>query len=161
MVGYLILAIVLVAADQGIKAWIVGHLAIGATKVVIPGVLSLTHIRNTGAAFSILEGKQWVFYIITLIAFGVVAVLWRDSRGKVLYRIGLTLIFAGAMGNFIDRVRQQFVTDMFQLDFMNFAIFNFADACLTVGVIMVLIYVIFFDREDKGALPRQHRKHSR
>ncbi|MCI1986555.1 MAG: signal peptidase II [Lactobacillus sp.] len=142
---YLVLALGLVAIDQVIKAWVVAHLALGQTVGFIPGVLSLTHIRNTGAAFSMLEGQQWVFYVITVIALGVVAWLWRDSRGNAFYRLGLALILAGAIGNFIDRLRQGFVTDMFQVDFMNFAIFNFADACLTVGVICVLVYLLFFD----------------
>ncbi|KRK73347.1 lipoprotein signal peptidase [Lacticaseibacillus nasuensis JCM 17158] len=133
-----------------VKAWVVANLAIGQTVTLIPHIISLTHIQNTGAAFSILEGQQWVFYIITIIALVVVAVLWRDSRGHLLYRIGLTLIFAGAIGNFIDRIRQQYVTDMFQVDFMNFAIFNVADACLTIGVIAVVIHLIFFDQQAKA-----------
>ena len=149
MVWYVILAVGLIGLDQLVKAWVVANLAIGQTVTLIPHVISLTHIRNTGAAFSILEGQQWVFYIITIIALIVVAVLWRDSRGHLLYRIGLSLIFAGAIGNFIDRIRQQYVTDMFQVDFMNFAIFNVADACLTVGVIAVVIHLIFFDQQAK------------
>ncbi|WP_054721654.1 signal peptidase II [Lacticaseibacillus nasuensis] len=144
MVWYVILAVGLIGLDQLVKAWVVANLAIGQTVTLIPHIISLTHIQNTGAAFSILEGQQWVFYIITIIALVVVAVLWRDSRGHLLYRIGLTLIFAGAIGNFIDRIRQQYVTDMFQVDFMNFAIFNVADACLTIGVIAVVIHLIFF-----------------
>ncbi|MCX2454898.1 signal peptidase II [Lacticaseibacillus nasuensis] len=150
MVWYVILAVGLIGLDQLVKAWVVANLAIGQTVTLIPHVISLTHIQNTGAAFSILEGQQWVFYIITIIALVVVAVLWRDSRGHLLYRIGLTLIFAGAIGNFIDRIRQQYVTDMFQVDFMNFAIFNVADACLTIGVIAVVIHLIFFDQQAKA-----------
>ncbi|WP_056950658.1 signal peptidase II [Lacticaseibacillus nasuensis] len=150
MVWYVILAVGLIGLDQLVKAWVVANLAIGQTVTLIPHIISLTHIQNTGAAFSILEGQQWVFYIITIIALVVVAVLWRDSRGHLLYRIGLTLIFAGAIGNFIDRIRQQYVTDMFQVDFMNFAIFNVADACLTIGVIAVVIHLIFFDQQAKA-----------
>ncbi|MCG4282890.1 signal peptidase II, partial [Lacticaseibacillus saniviri] len=63
-------------------------------------------------------------------------------------RLGLALILAGALGNFIDRVRFQYVTDMFQLDFINFAIFNVADMSLTIGVILVLIHILFFDKGD-------------
>ncbi|MFD1428749.1 MULTISPECIES: signal peptidase II [Lacticaseibacillus] len=148
MLIYLILAVVLIAADQLIKAWVVAHIALGATQPFIPGILSLTHIHNNGAAFSILEGKQWFFYIITVVALVVVAALWRDSKGAPWYRLGLTLIFAGAIGNFIDRVRLKYVVDMFQFDFMNFAISNFADWCLTVGVVIVVIYLLFFDKGD-------------
>ena len=150
MVWYVILAVGLIGLDQLVTARVVANLSIGQPVTWIPHVISLTHIQNTGAAFSILEGQQWVFYIITIIALIVVAVLWRDSRGHLLYRIGLTLIFAGAIGNFIDRIRQQYVTDMFQVDFMNFAIFNVADACLTIGVIAVVIHLIFFDQQAKA-----------
>lgn len=150
LILYAIIAILLIVVDQLVKAWVVAHLALGQTIPFIPGIVSLTHIKNTGAAFSILEGQQWVFYIVTVIALVVVAMLWRDSGHAWLYRLGLTLIFAGAIGNFIDRVRQHFVTDMFQLDFMNFGIFNVADMCLTIGVLLVLIHLLFFDKRGEN-----------
>ncbi|WP_125703377.1 signal peptidase II [Lacticaseibacillus daqingensis] len=149
MISYLIIAAALVGLDQWVKAWIIGHVALGQTVGFIPGVVSLTHIKNTGAAFSILEGKQWFFYIITVVSLIIVGMLWRDAGKSRWYRLGLTLIVAGTLGNVIDRLRFQEVTDMFQLDFMNFAIFNVADACLTVGVLIVLVYLLFFD--GKGA----------
>ncbi|NDQ31310.1 signal peptidase II, partial [Lactobacillus paracasei] len=77
----------------------------------------------------------------------VVAMLWRDSLHKPIYRIGLTLITAGAIGNFIDRLRVQYVTDMFHLEFLDQwrfnAIFNFADMCIAFGVILVLIFILY------------------
>ena len=102
MLIYLIIAAALVLIDFLIKAWVTAHIPLGESQQLIPGVIDLTHIRNTGAAFSMFEGKQWFFYITTLLAFGVVAMLWRDSLHKPIYRLGLTLITAGAIGNFID-----------------------------------------------------------
>lgn len=151
MIIYLIISAILVAIDFAVKAWVVGNIPLGGLHNLIPGVISLTHIRNTGAAWSMFEGQQWFFYITTIIALGVVAFLWRDSKAKPLYRLGLAFILAGAIGNFIDRVHQQYVTDMFQLDFINFPIFNVADVCLTVGVVCVMIYMLFLDKEDKAS----------
>ena len=151
LIIYAIIAIAMIAVDQLVKAWVVAHVAIGGYAALIPGVISITHIKNTGAAWSMFEGQQWFFYIVTVIALAVVVWLWRDSSHKPLYRTGLTLITAGALGNFIDRVHQHFVTDMFQLDFVNFPIFNVADMCLTVGVILVVVYVVLIDgREQRG-----------
>jgi len=142
---YIILALAIIGADQLVKAWVIANIPLNESQVFIPHVLSLTHIQNSGAAYSMLEGKQWFFYIVTVVALAVVAFLWKDSRKSQWYRFGLVLIFAGTIGNFIDRLRFQYVTDMFQLDFINFAIFNVADMALTFGVIFVLIYVLFFD----------------
>lgn len=147
---YVIVAAVLVLIDFVIKTWVSAHIPLGESQQLIPGVIDLTHIRNTGAAFSMFEGKQWFFYVITVLAFVVVALLWRDSLHKPVYRLGLTLITAGAIGNFIDRLRFQYVTDMFHLEFLDQwrfnAIFNFADMCITFGVILVLVFILF-DRD--------------
>ena len=151
---YVMVAAVLVLLDFGIKTWVRVHIPLGDSQSLIPGVIDLTHIRNTGAAFSMFEGKQWFFYVTTILAFVVVAMLWRDSLHKPFYRMGLTLITAGAIGNFIDRLRFRYVTDMFHLEFLDQwrfnAIFNFPDVCITLGVIFVLIYILF-DR-DKAAV---------
>lgn len=145
MIIYLLIAAVTVAADQFFKAWITSNIDLNTSHQLIPGVLSLTNIRNSGAAWSMFEGQQWFFYIITVVALLVVYFLWRDSQGKPLYRTGLALIVAGTLGNFIDRVLRHYVTDMFQTDFINFPIFNIADVSLTIGVILVAIFIIFYD----------------
>jgi len=146
---YLIVMVGLVAIDQVIKAAIVSHIALGASMTIVPGLLSLTNLHNNGAAWSILEGKMSFFYLISVVALIVmVYLLWR-LRDKWLYELGITLMIAGTLGNFIDRVRIGYVVDMFQLDFINFPIFNFADSCLTVGVIVILIGVLRDDSFDK------------
>ena len=116
---------------------------LGGMRTFIPKVVSLTYLKNSGAAFSMLEDQQWFFAIITLIAMGAAFVyLYRHIKGSIWLLLGLTLIISGGIGNFIDRVRQGFVVDMFHLDFMNFAIFNVADIYLTVGVGLLLIYLL-------------------
>ena len=121
--------VLLIVLDQLVKWTIVSNIKLGEVKGFIPSIMSLTYLQNTGAAFSILENQQWLFTIITLLVIG----------GAIWY---LTLIIAGGLGNFIDRLRQGFVVDMFQVDFINFAVFNVADTYLTFGVLIMLLVII-------------------
>ncbi|MTW00158.1 signal peptidase II, partial [Streptococcus pneumoniae] len=90
-------------------------------------------------AFSMLQDQQWFFAIITLLVMaGAIWYLHKHMEDSLCMVFGLTLIIAGGLGNFIDRMSQGFVVDMFHLDFINFAIFNVADSYLTVGVIVLL-----------------------
>ena len=133
----------LIALDQLVKSYVVQNIALGEVKTWIPNLVSLTYLQNRGAAFSILQDQQLLFAVITLVV--VVGAIWylhkhmEDSFWMIL---GLTLIIAGGLGNFIDRISQGFVVDMFHLDFINFAIFNVADSYLTVGVIILLIAML-------------------
>ena len=125
------------------KGYVVKEIPLGGMRRFIPKVVSLTYLKNSGAAFSMLENQQWFFTIITLIAMGAAFVyLYRHIKGSIWLLLGLTLIISGGIGNFIDRLRQGFVVDMFHLDFMNFAIFNVADIYLSIGVGLLLIYLL-------------------
>ena len=142
-VSILISILLLIALDQAVKWYVVKAIPLGGMRTFIPKVVSLTYLKNSGAAFSMLENQQWFFAIITLIAMGAAFVyLYRHIKGSLWLLLGLTLIISGGIGNFIDRVHQGFVVDMFHLDFMNFAIFNVADIYLTVGVGLLLIYLL-------------------
>ena len=142
-VSIFISILLLIALDQAVKWYVVKAIPLGGMRTFIPKVVSLTYLKNSGAAFSMLEDQQWFFAIITLIAMGAAFVyLYRHIKGSIWLLLGLTLIISGGIGNFIDRVRQGFVVDMFHLDFMNFAIFNVADIYLTVGVGLLLIYLL-------------------
>lgn len=142
-VSIFISILLLIALDQVVKWYVVKEIPLGGMRRFIPKVVSLTYLKNSGAAFSILENQQWFFTIITILAMGAAFVyLYRHIKGSLWLLLGLTLIISGGIGNFIDRVRQGFVVDMFHLDFMNFAIFNVADIYLTVGVGLLLIYIL-------------------
>lgn len=141
----IILGIVL---DQIVKMAIVKNLRLSEQKSVINGILSLTHLRNNGAAWSILEGQQWFFVLTTVIVLAVAIWFWLKNLSKNWYAIGLTLIISGALGNFIDRVRQGYVVDMFQLDFINFPIFNVADILLSIGFVVLFIGILI--EKDEG-----------
>ena len=142
-VSIFISILLLILLDQAVKGYVVKEIPLGGMRRFIPKVVSLTYLKNSGAAFSMLENQQWFFTIITLIAMGAAFVyLYRHIKGSIWLLLGLTLIISGGIGNFIDRLRQGFVVDMFHLDFMNFAIFNVADIYLTVGVGLLLIYLL-------------------
>ena len=142
-VSIFISILLLILLDQAVKGYVVKEIPLGGMRRFIPKVVSLTYLKNSGAAFSMLENQQWFFAIITLIAMGAAFVyLYRHINGSIWLLLGLTLIISGGIGNFIDRVHQGFVVDMFHLDFMNFAIFNVADIYLTVGVGLLLIYLL-------------------
>ena len=145
-----ILACFLILLDQLSKNFIVNHFSLGESKEVIANFFSISSHRNRGAAWGILAGQQFVFYIIT--AFGVSAILYLMFQEKGKSKFALTtysLLLAGALGNFIDRVRLGYVVDMFQLEFIDFPIFNIADICLTVGVGALFLYILIVERKKE------------
>lgn len=152
MTAYYILVGLLILLDQLTKYLTVANIPLGGTVPFIEGIVSFTYLRNTGAAFSILEGKMWLFYLVTLIAV-IVLVYLLQSEGKKhpLAAVSLSFMLAGALGNFIDRMMHQYVVDMIQVEFMHFAIFNVADALLTVGVVLFIVYILFYEKNgSKG-----------
>ena len=84
----------------------------------------------------------------TILVLAVATWFWLKNLSKNWYAIGLTLIISGALGNFIDRVRQGYVVDMFQLDFINFPIFNVADILLSIGFVVLFIGILI--EKDEG-----------
>ncbi|CCG89771.1 signal peptidase II [Pediococcus pentosaceus] len=141
-----IVGLLLLVIDQLVKSAVSNQIALGTVKSFIPGVLSLTNLRNDGAAWSILSGNQIFFYLITVVALVVLIYLLVTQRQHLLYQWGLNLMITGTLGNFIDRIRLKYVVDMFQIDFFNFPIFNIADMCLTFGVIILFIAIIRDER---------------
>lgn len=147
---YLIISLIIVLADQGLKFYIASNFAIGQTQQVIPGILSFTYLQNNGAAWNVLSGQMWLFYIISIIAIGVcLYFLFNPHYQNKLFDIGLAFVLGGIIGNFIDRLHLKYVIDMLQLDFVHFNIFNIADSAITVGVILVFIYLLFFDEKEQ------------
>ena len=140
----------LVVLDQWSKFWVVAHVPENGSQKFLPMIFSLTYVRNYGAAFSILQNQQWFFTLITVIVVGAaVCYLWKHLTGSNWLVSALTLIVAGGLGNFIDRLRLGYVVDMVNLDFMEFAIFNLADSCLSVGVFLLMI--AFWKEEQHGS----------
>ena len=148
---YLILAALLVALDQAVKFLVRAHIPLGGSLPVLPGVLDLTYVQNTGAAFSLFSQHTW---LLTLLS-GVVSVVLVICLGKRVLphwsgMLALALLLGGAVGNFIDRLLFGFVTDMFATTFVNFAVFNVADVGVVLGgVLLCLHLIVFFGREGK------------
>lgn len=145
---YIPMIIILIIADQGLKFWISTNIKLGTSQVILPNVLVLTNVRNDGAAWSVLSGQQWFFTVITIVALGMMGYFFWKLRNDNLYMSAISLLIAGTLGNFIDRIRLGYVVDMFETLFMNFPIFNVADMCLTFGVIIVIIALIKDEKDE-------------
>lgn len=143
--SYLLLVLALICLDQWLKIWVSTNIALSHSQHFIPGVMDLTNLHNYGAAWSMFQGQQLFFSIVTVVVIaGIGYCFWRfRQRHPIL--LCLSLILAGAVGNFIDRLLQGYVVDMFEFLPVNFPVFNIADMCLTIGVIMLIIIVL---RED-------------
>ena len=145
MIIYLVLSLLFIVADQAMKVWIVSNFALHTGQELLPGIVKLFYIQNTGAAWGILAGQQFVFYIITV--FGVSAILYLMFQEKGKSKFALTtysLLLAGALGNFIDRVRLGFVVDI-----CNIKNWEIADICLTVGVAALFLYILIVERKKE------------
>lgn len=146
--------IVLVGVDQ-LSKYIANHnevLLSGQKIMFIKHILSFRLSYNTGAAWSILEGKKFLLVSVSVIAsiiFLGMLVKLVDFKNNILLSIALILIDAGAIGNLIDRAFfEKGVIDFLNFEFMNFPIFNFADTCLTIGACVLVVYIIFFYKEE-------------
>lgn len=150
MLYYFVLTSFLVVIDQITKFLTVENLALHENIEFIPGFMSFTYIQNTGAAWSILEGQMWFFYLVTIIVSAVIIYfIYSEGKKDKIYGTILAIILAGTLGNFIDRLLYQYVIDMIKLDFITFPIFNLADSLLTVGVIALFIYSMYLDKKSE------------
>lgn len=142
---FFVIAALLVALDQATKFYIRTTMAVGATKVLIPDWLGLNYVKNTGAAFSSFDQYTMILAIVSLVVsiLLILAIAFKWVRHP-FGRFTLMLILAGAVGNLIDRFFMGYVTDMIQVLFVKFAVFNVADIFVVTGAILLVIYVLFF-----------------
>ena len=144
-----ILAIALcVAADQAVKLYVVSHLALYETAPLLPGVVELFYIQNTGGGFSILTSHTQLLTILTAAVMAVIAfLLVKKVFPHPLAMWTLTLILGGGLGNLADRVRLGYVVDMFNFQFMNYPVFNVADILVVCGTIgFAAYYLLLHDK---------------
>lgn len=148
---YAVLALVLVVLDQLVKLLVMQHIPLGDHVPFIPHLLELTYVQNTGAAFSILEEHTWILALVSLVMSVVLAAaIWKNFFRHPLGKTALTVLLAGAVGNLIDRVFRHFVVDMFNVLFMNFAVFNVADICVVVGGFAAALYYLVLADKLEG-----------
>lgn len=142
------LALAVFVLDQGLKALVEGSMRPGESIPVIPGFLSITHVRNTGGAFGILGGNPLLLLAGSVVA--VVVVLWMLLTGQSsrLATMGCGLILGGAAGNLLDRLTTGEVTDYIHFSF--WYVFNVADAAITVGVTVLLLTALLPGSDDQA-----------
>lgn len=152
----LIIIVILLAADQISKYLVQLYLSpVGKSAPVIDGLVQLTNVHNTGAAWGMLDGFRWLFIPLTLIVAGLLVIVMIRFRKNlsVFSRITLALLFSGAVGNFVDRLLLSYVRDFVDITpLFNFPVFNVADSALSVGCVMLVIDALFL--KDKSMFER-------
>ena len=146
----------LVAADQITKLLISSHYEVGESTHVIGGLLDFTYVQNRGAAFGMLSNQRWIFLVMTTVIIAGVVYLWyKDFITHITGRIAAVLVVAGGIGNMIDRLWLGYVVDFIDVSpLFDFAVFNVADCCVTVGAVFMAVYIIFFlDDKKLGKQP--------
>lgn len=138
-----------VTLDQLVKHLTVANIPLYGHVGFIPGFLRFSHVRNTGAAFSSFDGMQWLFALI-FIGF-TAALLYEYFRKPMpfskLERWCIAAVYAGGLGNMIDRVRLGYVVDMIETEFVNFPVFNVADCFITCGSILLIVHLAFWNKD--------------
>ena len=152
---FVYLAVIALAyiGDRLVKNWAAGALVTehGGSLPLIDGVFHFTYCENRGAAFSMLQGKQGLLITITvLISLAAVYFLFFSRRKLPVFpSTAIALALGGAMGNLYDRVVLGYVIDMLDFCLIHFAVFNVADACVNIGIVLLAIWMVFFEEKDK------------
>jgi signal peptidase II len=141
-----------VVLDQFTKFLVRLYMEVGDSFTLIPGVMNITYVENDGAAFGMLDNARWLFMIVSAVAIVAIVVFLRKYGSRhTLLTLSLSFIAGGGIGNMIDRTfvtdvnGTHVVTDFFETAFMDFAVFNVADSFITVGAILLGIYIIFIE----------------
>lgn len=153
--------VLLIGIDQLIKLWAVKELMPSAMPIQLikfgdTEIIKLSYCENTGAAFSIFKDKLPFLIIITslFILFGLYLILFKKITKPIMV-YSIALMIAGGIGNLIDRIFRGFVVDYIEIRIFRFAIFNFADCCVVIGAILLLIFTIFFDKQENNKIQEQ------
>jgi signal peptidase II len=139
-----IVAIVSITIDILSKQAIVRNLQLLQSVPLVPNVLHFTYIRNTGAAFSLFQGHDWLRWLSLVVTLALIAIGLFKSFNNIWEQLGLGFILAGAAGNGIDRLFFGSVVDFIDLKLINFAVFNWADVSINLGIICLLIYTFIY-----------------
>lgn len=145
-------AIVLILSDQLTKLAAVAHLKDKPAFVLWDGVFELHYLENRGAAFGMLQDKQILFIILTVVVLAAISYLYLKRIPATKHFLWLNIItilfFSGAVGNFIDRVSQNYVVDFFYFELIDFPIFNVADIYVTVAAFLLILLGFFYYKEE-------------
>lgn len=140
----IILSAVIVGLDQLIKYLVYTFLKPVGTVEVIPGLFSLKYVENKGAAFGMMANMRWVFIIFTIVVIGILLfMIFKKKINSKLFTASAILLIGGGIGNLIDRIFLGYVIDYLSISFFP-PVCNFADYCITIGTVLLLVYLLFF-----------------
>ena len=155
---YAILLAGAIGLDQLLKWWVTSHLEVGQSAPLLPGVVQLTRLHNTGAAWRSFSGKTGLLAAVTIVLMA--AVVYLVVKKIVRHPLGLTaamLVLGGGAGNMIDRLCRGYVVDMFDLQLFSYPVFNLADCCVVAGAILGGVYYLFlYEKYDKKKKESDH-----
>lgn len=142
--GLLAIIAASVVIDQIFKLLVVNTLEIGQSVPLIDGVFHFTYVQNFGAAFSILQNRQILLIVVTGAVMAVMAVVLFKNAKKLskIVNLSLALVVGGGIGNLLDRIRLGYVVDYLDFQLINFPVFNFADCCVVIGALLLIVGVI-------------------
>ncbi|WP_342525887.1 signal peptidase II [Chryseomicrobium sp. FSL W7-1435] len=151
---YYLIAFIIISVDQWTKWLVVQHMQLGERIALVDPYLGLLSHRNRGAAWGMLEGQMWIFFIVTtVVVIGIIYYFHKHATNQPLFQLGLMILLGGAIGNFIDRLFRgevvDFVDVLIPVINYDFPIFNVADAALTVGVVLIFIFILLDERKQK------------
>lgn len=153
--------LVLVFLDQWTKYLAAAYLKGNAPIVILKNVFELSYLENRGAAFGIFQNQRWIFLILTFVIMMALLYLYGKLPAVKRYlpmRGCLIVVFAGALGNMIDRMINGYVVDFFYFKLIDFPVFNVADVYVTVTVIVaVFLFLFYYEEEEFWELMKQNR----
>lgn len=147
----IVAVILLISLDQWTKALAVDKLMDKEPFIIVKNVFQLRYLENRGAAFGILQGQKAFFVVTGIIILTAIAYLYNkmpSTKKYHLLRVLAVLMAAGAIGNMIDRVVNNYVVDFFYFELINFPIFNVADCYVSVAAAMLIISIMFIYKEE-------------
>lgn len=145
----LAIGIALAGIDQLLKYLVVTYVKPVGTVNVLGDVFKLTYVENRGVAFGMFQGMQWLFIALTsVLLIAITIYMFKKRPDSKFFYITVALIIGGGIGNLIDRIALNYVVDYISLSFFP-PVCNFADYCITIGVILLAIYLVFFSDKKK------------
>lgn len=155
--------IVVLLLDLLTKEFIISGLLpnVGDSVNVLPGFINFVYVKNTGAAWGMLAGRPVFLIVISIIVLGLLLAYYLlrlkkyGKHSSILFGISIGLVAGGCVGNLVDRIFLGYVRDFINFQFMEFPVFNFADVALTVGVIVMLVYFVFYFSKEEYLLKKE------
>lgn len=145
-----VIALFFILSDRMVKGHILSAFRVGDLFGEIPFFADFIYVQNTGAAFSVLSGNTALLGAVSVV-FVIAVALYRIIKklDGFMINLSLALLFAGALGNAIDRIMYGYVVDFIAIKWFNFPVFNIADIAVVAGAIAMILYVLFFDKSEE------------